>query len=899
MTWIRRKFQYNYKLIIRLCLLTVCFLSKNVLQAKTKDIIQSDTIVVNSLEELRSVGKNLGISKEEMKTLEQLLFDEASAEEAVQASRAVPFVSSSSWNQFSFNTISPQGFSLGTSDLAQVNNGITNIDFETGNFEGWQGFVSYHPNMAGSGRRRCNQESNYSFEPEKFIQVDLANPTYPVNCSYTKDFDYGIDIQKDPDNSNAFIKTFVNGRNDIFFRHQIITGNSLDTYGEFPVVAPGSIYSVRLGNNNNYSESEKLVQEFYVSPADTLITYNVAIVLEEPSHNSVHQPFFRAVAYDAYGREIPCSKYEVKAAQNIPGFVSKKLKGCAEVNGNFICSTFNVIYRPWSKNIIDLSDYVGQKVKLEFVTSDCAFSGGHAAYAYIDGSNLPVNVFAKGVQCVGSSINFSSSVTGNYLDETYVWDFGDGTTSNEQSPCHTYAEPGTYTTSLTISSPSELLPQCQQKTYYKVVVIAENCSESLQPKINFDACSLWKGQEIAFSTPFEEDYLDATYLWSFGDGSNSSEVNPTHIYRNTGNYNVGLTIKSPQNSCASNNIFSSEATIFISDPKDVNIIDNLSCTGEKSLFYLPEKVNPENFIWDFGDGTISTEVNPSHTYNEAGSYTVSLNYCEKTIQKIVTIESCLRVQDLRLIALCSDRPSTIRNWQLQNLNDFDVEVRYQLQNSNKIGTLIAKASDDTFFFTHTVPDNSNSLTVFWQDEKDQQQELTETSNPTPCQPFICEECIPSFSPLPGEKYVLSTWVKEANQLGATTYEQAAVTLEFAGAEEQVTFKGSGVIINGWQRIEAEFTVPQIATSVTVRLMNEGASGDVYFDDIRIHPFNANMKSFVYDPVSMRLMAELDERNYATFYEYDEEGALIRVKKETERGVKTIQESRNHSIKVNP
>jgi len=57
-----------------------------------------------------------------------------------------------------------------------------------------------------------------------------------------------------------------------------------------------------------------------------------------------------------------------------------------------------------------------------------------------------------------------------------------------------------------------------------------------------------------------------------------------------------------------------------------------------------------------------------------------------------------------------------------------------------------------------------------------------------------------------------------------------------------------------------------------------------------------MKSYVYDPISKKLVAELDERNYATFYEYDEEGKLIRVKKETEKGIKTIQENRNSIIK---
>ncbi len=57
-----------------------------------------------------------------------------------------------------------------------------------------------------------------------------------------------------------------------------------------------------------------------------------------------------------------------------------------------------------------------------------------------------------------------------------------------------------------------------------------------------------------------------------------------------------------------------------------------------------------------------------------------------------------------------------------------------------------------------------------------------------------------------------------------------------------------------------------------------------------------MKSYVYDPVTLRLAAELDDNNYATFYQYDEEGKLIRIKKETERGVETIQESREAAYK---
>ena len=51
-----------------------------------------------------------------------------------------------------------------------------------------------------------------------------------------------------------------------------------------------------------------------------------------------------------------------------------------------------------------------------------------------------------------------------------------------------------------------------------------------------------------------------------------------------------------------------------------------------------------------------------------------------------------------------------------------------------------------------------------------------------------------------------------------------------------------------------------------------------------------------DPVNLRLMAELDENNYATFYEYDDDGTLVRLKKETERGIKTIKETRSALLK---
>ena len=112
-------------------------------------------------------------------------------------------------------------------------------------------------------------------------------------------------------------------------------------------------------------------------------------------------------------------------------------------------------------------------------------------------------------------------------------------------------------------------------------------------------------------------------------------------------------------------------------------------------------------------------------------------------------------------------------------------------------------------------------------------------------------------------------------------------------------KPSGSIIEGWQRYESDFIIPSNANNLIVSLNNStggGTASPVFFDDIRIHPYNANVKSFVYHSSNLRLMAELDENNYASFYEYDDDGTLTRVKKETQRGVKTITETRSATQK---
>jgi hypothetical protein len=117
-----------------------------------------------------------------------------------------------------------------------------------------------------------------------------------------------------------------------------------------------------------------------------------------------------------------------------------------------------------------------------------------------------------------------------------------------------------------------------------------------------------------------------------------------------------------------------------------------------------------------------------------------------------------------------------------------------------------------------------------------------------------------------------------------------------GNSNNVILKPSGPIIEGWQRYEGYFTAPVGASQLELHLRSL-SHGTVYFDDIRVHPFNANMESYIYDPVNLRLTAQLDANNYGSFYEYDSEGGLIRTKTETKEGVKTIGETRSSKQKT--
>jgi YD repeat-containing protein len=152
---------------------------------------------------------------------------------------------------------------------------------------------------------------------------------------------------------------------------------------------------------------------------------------------------------------------------------------------------------------------------------------------------------------------------------------------------------------------------------------------------------------------------------------------------------------------------------------------------------------------------------------------------------------------------------------------------------------------------------------------------------------ICQQS--QINLIKDRQYVIEGWIKIPDQQSAPVYPEQAYMLVSNG-NSSVQVMNFGQRIEGWQRIYASF----VAAGSTIYLSFISPGQDpVYYDDLRISPLEGSIMTYVYDPLTYRLLAELDNNNFATLYSYDEEGRLTQIRKETERGIMTIQESRSH------
>lgn len=138
---------------------------------------------------------------------------------------------------------------------------------------------------------------------------------------------------------------------------------------------------------------------------------------------------------------------------------------------------------------------------------------------------------------------------------------------------------------------------------------------------------------------------------------------------------------------------------------------------------------------------------------------------------------------------------------------------------------------------------------------------------------------------PGKKYIFSFWQKVT---GPTIPIHGSMQIVKPNA---IPYRATPKtpIIDGWVLYEGEMELLSSYSDGSVQL--NFTQANMIIDDLRIMPAKANMKCYVYSPVNRRLMAVMDENHMSTLLEYSDDGKLVRIKKETERGILTIKESR--------
>jgi gliding motility-associated-like protein len=207
-------------------------------------------------------------------------------------------------------------------------------------------------------------------------------------------------------NNNAIS---VTASNPITGRHTLYAKGAaadVDPYGLFPVNPPdGSGYAVRLGNNINGAEAERITYEFTVpaNAKDASFTYRYAVVFQDPGHNPNEQPRFIARMLDVATKTyLPCASNEYIATASLPGFKTSPVDG-------------SVKYKTWSSVFLNLGAYAGKRLQLEFTTADCT-RNAHWGYAYVDVGDC--NVTASALYECNPNI---ASFTGPPGFQEYKW----------------------------------------------------------------------------------------------------------------------------------------------------------------------------------------------------------------------------------------------------------------------------------------------------------------------------------------------------------------------------------------------------------------------------------------------------------------------------------------------
>ncbi|MCS6991959.1 MAG: PKD domain-containing protein [Chitinophagales bacterium] len=216
---------------------------------------------------------------------------------------------------------------------------------------------------------------------------------------------------------------------------------------------------------------------------------------------------------------------------------------------------------------------------------------------------------------------------------TFLWDFGNGNLAYGATAHFTYKEPGLYTVSLIANDPSACNPldTFAFTVDFTHVVIAE-----LQQTTYYGCPPL----TLTFTNT---GFGGVSFYWDFGDGHFSTDPNPTHTYQQPGTY-YGMFVAHDPNACRPYDTVWFTVTVYDWPPLAAFTVSTAYVTDfVTDIQFINQSQNAVAYLWEFGDGTTSTEVNPTHKYTISGQYLACLtafneNGCPAKVCTLITVE---------------------------------------------------------------------------------------------------------------------------------------------------------------------------------------------------------------------------------------------------------------------
>ncbi len=228
-------------------------------------------------------------------------------------------------------------------------------------------------------------------------------------------------------------------------------------------------------------------------------------------------------------------------------------------------------------------------------------------------ANYSIN---SSVQCGANNLFAFSNLSSGA--STYFWDFGDGITSIVTNPSKSYTNSGTYIVKLIAKS----VNGCADSITKTITVGVGPIAQFTYPGFGSNSCL------NNLIIPFTNNSTNATsYLWDFGDGTTSTLSNPTKTYAAYGNYLVKL-VATSSNGCKDSLILNLQLAAKPIAAFSVN--NSNQCLNNNSFIFTNSSTVGANYFWDFGDGTISSQQNPTKNYTVSGNYIVKLTVTNAT-----------------------------------------------------------------------------------------------------------------------------------------------------------------------------------------------------------------------------------------------------------------------------